>query len=343
VAARKKTRAVPLREMTLAMARLRRIDERMTLLQRQGRIGFYGAALGEEAAVIGSASALGAEDWLVPALRQNGAMLLRGYPLLTWMAQSFGSVLDPAHGRQMPNHPAAREVNQVSWSSCIGNQIPQGVGIAFAMKREGTQRVCMTYFGDGATSEADFHCAMTFAGVWRVPCVLVCQNNQWAISVGVEKQSKQPEIWRKAQAYGFAGVRVDGNDVEAVYAAAADAVDKARSGGGPTLLELFTYRVGAHSTSDDPNVYRDDKAGHAWFATHDPLPRALAACAREGVLSAAEVSEALRALDRELEAAVKTIEAAGLPPHDTLFSDVYATMPWHLQEQAKERGNGTTV
>lgn len=334
-AARKKTRPAPLREMTLAMARVRRIDERMTLLQRQGRIGFHGAALGEEAAVIGSAAALDKDDWLVPALRQNGAMLLRGYPLLPFLAQSFGSALDPAHGRQMPCLPSGRSVNQVSWSSCIANQAPHGVGIAFAMKQEGKGRVCMTYVGDGATSEGDFHWAMTFAGVWKAPCVLICQNNQWAISVGVEKQTKQPEMWRKANAYGFEGLRVDGNDVEAVYAASAAAVAKARAGGGPTLLELFTYRVGAHSTSDDPNVYRDDEAGRRWFATHDPLPRALAACAREGVLAQSEVNDALSELDRELEQVVKTIEAAGQPAHATLFTDVYATMPWNLVEQSQ--------
>lgn len=335
-APKKKTRVAPLREMTLAMARVRRIDERMTVLQRQGRIGFHGAALGEEAAVIGSAAALSKDDWLVPALRQNGAMLLRGYPLVPFLAQSFGSALDPAHGRQMPCLPSGREVNQVSWSSCIANQAPQGVGIAFAMKQEGKGRVCMTYFGDGATSEADFHWAMTFAGVWKAPCILICQNNQWAISSGVDKQTKQTEMWRKANAYGFEGLRVDGNDLEAVFAASADAVAKARAGGGPTMLELFTYRVGAHSTSDDPNVYRDDEAGRRWFVDNDPLPRALAACQRDGVLTQAELNAFLVELDRELERAVKQIEAAGQPLRETLFTDVYATMPWNLLEQSQE-------
>ncbi len=323
--------------MTLAMACLRRFDDRMVTLQRQGRISFWGPTTGEEASVIGSVAALQAGDWIVPALRQStGALRWRGYALELIVAQTFGVASDPMHGRQMPCHPMSKALNLVSWSPCIGNQIPHGVGIAYAMKQNATHDVCMTYMGDGATSEADFHCAMTFAGVWKVPCVLVCQNNQWAISVPVERQSNEPEIWKKAQAYGFEGVRIDGNDIEAVYAGCQKAVAKARAGDGPTLVELLTYRASAHSTSDDPSVYRDEVANKKWFAKNDPLPRAIVRCEEEKLLTQREVDAATLAFDRELEQVIKKIEGTPSPLRDKIFSDVYADQPWNLKEQEEE-------
>jgi pyruvate dehydrogenase E1 component alpha subunit/2-oxoisovalerate dehydrogenase E1 component alpha subunit len=199
------------------LLRLRMLDQRMLTLQRQGRVGFYGTASGEEAAIIGSAYALHAEDWIFPALRQGGAALLRGYPLVEYISQCMGNALDRTKGRQMPSHYASRAANFVSWSSCIATQLPHAVGAAWAMKMRGDKNVAIAYMGDGATSEGDFHCAMNFAGVFKVPVVFFCQNNQWSISVNIKEQTASESIAIKAVAYGFEGTVVDGNDVLAVY------------------------------------------------------------------------------------------------------------------------------
>jgi pyruvate dehydrogenase E1 component alpha subunit len=212
-----------------AMVRIRILDDRMLTLQRQGRIGFYGPCTGQEAACIGTALALRPTDWIFPALREAGAMLLRGYPLVPYIAQVFGLSGDPGKGRQMPCHQAARAVNQVSWSSVIGTQLPHAMGAAWAAKLKKHDTVVMTYLGDGATSSSDFHTAMNFAGVFGVPLVFVCQNNHWSISLPDTKQTASESMAIKASAYGFPGVKVDGNDLEAVYAAARVAVDRARA------------------------------------------------------------------------------------------------------------------
>src|SRR5262249_11069558 len=241
-----------------AMLRIRLLDQRMLMLQRQGRIGFYGTATGEEAAIVGSAYALRPEDWIFPALRQGGAALMGGDPLVEYVAQCMGNVLDGTKGRQMPSHYAYRPANFVSWSSCIATQIPHAVGAAWAMKLKGDKSIAIAYMGDGATSEGDFHVAMNFAGVFKTPVLFFCQNNQWSISVSLRQQTASESIAVKAEAYGFSGTQVDGNDVVAVYNATRDAVDSIRAGKGPHLVEAVTYRMGAHSSSDDPRLYRDD-------------------------------------------------------------------------------------
>src|SRR6266568_4106067 len=222
------------------MVLLRLLDERMLLLQREGRVGFYGACTGQEAAALASAAALEPDDWIFPALRESGAMLLRGFDLVTYLCQVFGNSGDELKGRQMPSHMASRKVNQVSWSSCIATQLPQAVGAALAMKLRGDRRVALAYVGDGGTASADFHAAMNFAGVLAPPLVVACQNNHWAISTPTARESGSRTIAVKARAYGFPGVRVDGNDALAVYAATRAAVERARGGGGPTFLELET-------------------------------------------------------------------------------------------------------
>jgi pyruvate dehydrogenase E1 component alpha subunit/2-oxoisovalerate dehydrogenase E1 component alpha subunit len=322
----------PLRTLYRAMLRLRLLDERMLALQRQGRIGFYGLSTGEEAAVIGSAYALGSKDWIFPALRQGGAALLRGLPLEQLIAQCIGNALDPQKGRQMPCHYSYKPANFVAWSSCIGTQLPHAVGVAWAAKLKGDPIVAMAYMGDGATSEGDFHVAMNFAGVYRAPVVFFCQNNQWAISVPFAQQTAAKNIAVKAEAYGFAGVRVDGNDVLAVYRASRAAVEKARSGGGPTLIEAVTYRMGGHSSSDDPTRYRDETEVKTW-QKRDPIER-LRRYLMQNELWSDSADEALRkALEAEIGQAIKTVEAAPPPPVESLFDDVYAEMPWHLRAQ----------
>jgi pyruvate dehydrogenase E1 component alpha subunit len=239
------------------------------------------------------------------------------------------------HGRQMPSHHSGRAVNQVSWSSCIGSQLPQAVGAAWAMKMRKARSIAVGFLGDGATSHPDFHAAMNFAGVFKTPCVLICQNNHWSISVPVSRQTASATLAVKARAYGVPGVRVDGNDLLAVYKAVETAADRARRGQGPTFLEAVTYRMGGHSTSDDPARYRSDAEVRAW-KEKDPLDRL-----RRHVVSLGLTNEARdAAFDQESSAeialAVKAVEDMPPPDHASLFKDVYETPPWHLREEKEE-------
>ncbi|HEY0250277.1 MAG TPA: thiamine pyrophosphate-dependent enzyme, partial [Kofleriaceae bacterium] len=253
------------RKMFEAMLRIRVTDARMIALHRQGRISFYGEAMGQEAAVVGSAAATKPDDWIVPALREAGVGLYRGMSLESYIAQVYGSSNDVTKGRQMPCHPCDREHNYVVMSSCVSTQVPHAVGIAMAMKIKGDKDRCAVGFmGDGGTSEGDVHVSLNFAGVMKAPVVLICQNNQWAISTPGTIQTASETIAIKALGYGVEPLRADGNDVFAVYDAVAHATEKARSGGGPTFVELLTYRVSAHSSSDDPSRYRDEKVTEVW-------------------------------------------------------------------------------
>jgi pyruvate dehydrogenase E1 component alpha subunit/2-oxoisovalerate dehydrogenase E1 component alpha subunit len=324
-----------LRRAYREIQRLRLLDARMTMLQRQGRVGFYGGCEGQEAVPIGTALALknGEEaDWVFPALREQSVMLVRGFPLRAYVAQLFGNAGDVLKGRQMPSHPSGRAVHQVSGSSCVGPQLPQAVGAAWAMRARKTSAAAVAFLGDGATSQGDFHAAMNFAGVWKVPCVLVCQNNQWSISVPTDRQTASRTLAVKARAYGLPGVRVDGNDVLAIFKVVSEALARARSGGGATFIEAVTYRMGPHSTSDDPARYRPKAEVDAW-ARRDPLDRLRKHLVLRG-LSTPSSDEALhRELLAEIAAAVDDIERLAPPARESLFADVYAEMPWHLREQ----------
>src|SRR6202521_3653215 len=324
------------------MVRLRTVDERMMTLQRQGRVGFYGACTGQEEGILASALALEKRDESFPALREGGAMLLRGFPLVPYLCQIFGNSGDETKGRQMPSHMAAKSVNQVSWSSCIGTQLPQAVGAAMAARIKGDRTVVAAYMGDGATSSADFHVAMNFAGVFKPPVVFICQNNHWAISVPTARQTASESIAIKAQAYGFSGVKVDGNDAIAVYAAVKEAVARARSGGGPTLVECDTYRIGAHSSSDDPSRYRDEREVEAW-RKRDPIESLRARLDAAGLWTHAQ-EDALRArVLEEVNAAIAEAEQKPDPPREGLFDDVYARLPWHLREERDQMLAGPPV
>jgi pyruvate dehydrogenase E1 component alpha subunit/2-oxoisovalerate dehydrogenase E1 component alpha subunit len=317
------------------MRRLRLLDARMILLQRQGRIGFYGAAHGQEAVPIATGLAVASGDWVFPALREQSVMLARGFPLDKYVAQLFGNAADLLKGRQMPSHQSGRAVHQVSWSSCVAPQLPQAVGAAWAMRARASGAVAVAFCGDGATSQPDFHAAMNFAGVWRVPVVIVCQNNHWSISVPEDKQTASRTIAIKARAYGLPGVRVDGNDLLAVYAVLREALGRARGGGGATFVEAVTYRMGPHSTSDDPSRYRSDAEVAAW-ARKDPLDRLRAHLVAGGLLADGIDEELERTLLAEIAAAVDAVE--GQPPvaPASLVDDVYAAPPWHLLEQGRE-------
>lgn len=324
-----------LKAMFRSMQMVRLLDERMMKHQRQGRIGFYGACTGQEATPVAVAEALRDSDWIFPALREGVAMLHRGFPLVPYLCQVFGNRGDVLKGRQMPSHYSSKTVHQVSWSSCIGNQLPQAVGAAMAAHIKGDDTVVVGFMGDGATSSSDFHMAMNFAGVFNAPAVLVCQNNHWSISVPTSNQTASETIAIKAKAYGFPGVRVDGNDVLAVWRAAKEAVDRARAGEGPTFIEAVTYRIGAHSSSDDPTRYRDPKEVEIWKA-RDPLERYTRFLLEHDYMTESEMDEVRGELSREIAVAVKEAESMPPPERDTLFDDVYAQMPWHLREQREE-------
>ncbi len=315
-----------------AMVTVRTLDSRMLLMQRQGRIGFWGPTTGQEAATIASCAAFENRDWILPALREAGCALYRGFPLREMVAQCIGNSADRVKGRQMPCHYTFKEGHYVAMSSVIGTQIPHAAGVAIAAKIKKDKVVAAGYLGDGATSATDFHVAMNFAAVAKAPVVFICQNNQWAISVPFSKQTATKTVAEKARAYGMEGVRVDGNDALAVWLATKRAVDKARAGGGPTLLELVTYRVLGHSSSDDPTRYRDERETKAW-AKNDPIARLRKFLERKKLWDA----EREERLDGELAAsiaeAVRLAEAAGPVDVRTIVTDVYRETPPHLQEQ----------
>ncbi|HEY1693572.1 MAG TPA: thiamine pyrophosphate-dependent dehydrogenase E1 component subunit alpha [Polyangiaceae bacterium] len=317
------------------MRRLRALDARMILLQRQGRVGFYGASQGQEAVPIATGLVVEKDDWVFPALREQSVMLVRGFPLRAFVAQVFGNSGDVQKGRQMPSHQSGRAVHQVSWSSCIGPQLPQAVGAAWAMRARKSGAIAVAFCGDGATSQADFHAAMNFAAVWKAPCVLVCQNNHWSISVPTEKQTASRTIAVKARAYGMPGVRVDGNDLLAVVRVLGEAAARARSGGGPTFVEALTYRMGAHSTSDDPSRYRAQAEVDAW-ARKDPLDRLRKHLVHRGLVTDASDAALEKELAAEIAAAIDDVEKMPAPTRESLLEDVYAEMPWNLREQLAE-------
>jgi pyruvate dehydrogenase E1 component alpha subunit len=314
------------------MRRLRALDGRMTLLQRQGRVGFYGAARGQEAVPIATGLALEKDDWVFPALREQSVMLVRGFPLSAFVAQVFGNSADVQKGRQMPSHQSGRAVNQVSWSSCIGPQLPHAVGAAWAMRAKKSGAIAVAFCGDGATSQADFHSAMNFAAVWQAPCVIVCQNNHWSISVPTEKQTASRTLAVKARAYGMPGVRVDGNDLLAMMRVLREAIGRARSGGGPTFIEAVTYRMGPHSTSDDPSRYRSAEEVDRW-GRKDPLERLRRHLVHLGLVTDAGDLALESELALEIAAAIDAVEAMPGPARGSLLEDVYAEPPWHLREQ----------
>jgi pyruvate dehydrogenase E1 component alpha subunit len=320
-------------ELFEGMVRIRVTDARMMALQRQGRIGFYGEAMGQEAAVVGSAAVTTPDDWIVPALREAGVGLFRGMTLDSYIAQIFGNAADPTKGRQMPCHPCDRDRHYVVMSSCVSTQIPHAVGIAMAMKIKGDRNVCFGYMGDGGTSEGDFHVSLNFAGVAKSPCVLICQNNQWAISTPGNLQTAAPTIAMKALGYGIEPIRADGNDVLAVYQAVGHAADKARRGDGPTFVELLTYRVSAHSSSDDPSRYRDEAVTAVWRGERDPIRRLETFMIARGWLAEGERQALADRLEVVVREAIARQEAIGAPPLESLIEDVFEEPAWHHREQ----------
>jgi pyruvate dehydrogenase E1 component alpha subunit len=310
----------------------RSLDEQLLPLQRQGRIGHYFEARGQEAGAIAGAEAIRKTDYFVQGLREGAAAVYRGMPLGLYVAQILGTARDVQLGRQMPCHPCLAEIRHVSTSSSVASQIPHAVGIAMAAKIRKEDTVALCYFGDGATSEDDFHAGLNFAAVYQAPVVLVCQNNQWAISTKVTAQTESETLAVKGLAYGVPSLRVDGNDVLAMVASIQAAVDKARAGGGPTFIEAVTYRLGAHSSADDPTHYRDEHEHQKWQG-RDPLLRFAVWLESQRLLSAEARAAMKTRLVETIRAAIADEEKVGRPDPSSLFEDVTASPSRALDEQ----------
>ena len=313
----------------------RTLDERLVTLQRQGRIGFHIGSLGEEAAILGSAAAMREGDWIFPCYREFGAALWRGMPLQAYIHNMFGNAKDPVKGRQMPDHYTYRAAKFGSVSSPIGTQITQAVGFAWGAKIKKEDLATLVYFGEGATSSSEFHNGMNFAGVFKTPTVFFCRNNGWAISVPAERQTASETFAAKGVAYGIPAIRCDGNDLLAVYRATQEAVARAASGHGPTLIEALTYRLSGHSTSDDPKAYRKDDVVDIW-RKRDPLVRMRKYVEARSLWNASKQSELEAKIEHDIKAAVTEAEKVPLPRLETMMEEVYGELPWHLREQQEE-------
>jgi len=307
-----------------AMVLAREVDQRMLRLQRQGRIGTFPLNTGQEAAVCGTALAMGDDDWMVTAFREVGAMLMRGVAVEKVLAAYAGY----EEGSHLPEAPRTLPL-----AIPVGSQILHAPGLAYAMRVRGEEQTAVvSFFGDGATSEGDFHEALNFAGVWKVPVVFVCLNNQWAISLPREQQTASETIAQKAVAYGMPGIQVDGNDPLAVVVAVREALQRARDGGGPTLIEAVTYRLMQHTTSDDPKKYRTEEEEEAWWAK-DPLPRMRAYLEKRGIWGEAREEQLQDDVKAEIDAAVARFEAQLEVAPEAPFDHVYGTTHPNIEQQ----------
>ena len=310
-----------------AMVLARTFDERAVALQREGRLGTYPPITGQEAAQVGSALALSAKDWIFPSFREMGVHLTLGYPAQQLLQYWTGD----ERGQKVP-----QQLNIFPFCVAVGSQIPQAVGAALAARYRRDPIAVITYFGDGATSKGDFHEGFNMAGVFRLPIVFICQNNQWAISVPLRSQTASASLAQKAIAYGFDGMQVDGNDVFAVYRATRQAVDKAKSGGGPTFIECLTYRMADHTTADDAGRYRSAEEVALWRG-RDPLLRLERFLASKGLWSPEKGSEVKARATETIDAAVQQMEDLSPPAAAELFNDTLATLNPRQAEQRKGR------
>ena len=303
----------------------RRFDERLLSLQRQGRIGTFPPISGQEAAQLGTVAAMRQSDWMVPSFRETAAELWRGRTLESVILYNNGY----NEGVNIPD-----DHNDLPISVPVGSQILHAVGIGYAINYRQTDDVVMTFFGDGATSEGDFHEGLNFAGVFQTPVIFVCQNNQWAISLPRSKQTRSKTLAQKALAYAVPGIQVDGNDILAVYAAAKEAVDRARSGEGATMIECVTYRMAVHTTADDPKRYRSDEEVEEW-RKRDPLVRFQKYLQDKGLLTDEGISSAEADIKEQIQAAVDRAEEESKSLGDPLdmFNHAYAELPPHLIDQ----------
>jgi 2-oxoisovalerate dehydrogenase E1 component alpha subunit len=321
------------------MALTRAFDERLYRAQRQGKTSFYMKCTGEEATSVSAAAAMQGDDMVFPSYRQQGILMWRGYPLVEMVNQIYSNAGDKLKGRQLPIMYSVPELSFFTISGNLTTQYPQAVGWAMASAIKGDTRIASCWCGEGSTAEGDFHSAMTFASVYNAPVILNVVNNQWAISsfsgfAGAERTT----FAARALGYGIAGLRVDGNDALAVYAATRWAAERARANKGPTLIEHFTYRAEGHSTSDDPSAYRSAQESAEW-PLGDPIHRLKQHCIGLGIWDDARHAAMDLELAEMVKAATKEAEKNGVlghgmhQPFETMFEDVFEELPWHLQEQ----------
>ncbi|OWY73182.1 pyruvate dehydrogenase (acetyl-transferring) E1 component subunit alpha [cyanobacterium TDX16] len=314
-----------LRRLLRSLLTARRYDERMLKLQRQGRIGTYGPALGQEAASLGPAYVLSKNDWMVPSFREPAAMIYRGWPMERLMLWWGGNEIGSSTPQGIRDTPICVPVA----SQCL-----YGAGIAWGCKLRHDGTVALCFVGDGGTSEGDFNEAMNVAGAFNLPLVCIVQNNQWAISLPRKKQTAAATIAQKAIAFGFNGMQVDGNDIFAMIVAADQAVERARRGGGPTLIEAVTYRLGVHTTADDPKKYRTEEEVEQWKC-RDPLTRFYKYLKKNGIMD----DKARDLLEDEIAAEIgAAVERAEQYQPDLMepFKHCFATMPNYLEAQFAE-------
>jgi len=318
---------------TLAFHRV--LDERMVASQRQGRLSFYMTALGEEAASVGGAAALQPQDMIMTQYREQGVLMFRGFSLENFMNQLFSNEKDLGKGRQMPIHYGSKELNCMTVSSTLATQIPQATGYAYGQKVQGLDAVTLCYFGEGAASEGDFHAGLNMAAVQEAPVIFFCRNNGYAISTPASEQFRGNGIASRGVGYGIKTIRVDGNDILAVLKATQLARAYATTECKPVLIEAMSYRLGAHSTSDDPSGYRTKEEEEKW-QENDPILRMKNWLLKQNWWDEAQDNTLFDRLREDVLAAVKVAEKIDKPHIDTMISDVYDVPPPQLQKQLDE-------
>lgn len=321
-------------EIYTYMVRARVIDSWLLKLQRMGKVALHAPNKGQEAVAVGAAKPLRRDDWVFPSYRELGAYLVRGMSEEEILDRALANADDPLKGSDFAIF-GNRKYNLVPAPVPVGNQIPISVGAAYAMKYLGRDTVTLTFFGDGATSRGDFHAGLNFAGVFKVPAVLVIQNNQWAISVPRARQTAAPSLAVKGLAYGVPGVRIDGNDVMVVYKIVSDAAEKARRGGGPTLIEAVTYRLGPHTTADDPSRYRTSEEERI-MERYEPLRRMRKFMESMGILTEKEALSIEEEWNSKVEEIVRKVLAKPPLPENVFFQNVYGEKPWFIQEEERD-------
>jgi pyruvate dehydrogenase E1 component alpha subunit len=310
------------------MVMSRQGDEWAVSLNRQGRLPTYALNKGQEANSVGALMAVRPDDWFVPAFREFGGMLVRGVSLQQYYLYWYGN--------EAANHLPIEKYHMMPISVPVGSQMLHAVGLAWAERYKGTDRIAITFMGEGASAEGDFHEACTLAGVWKAGVIIYAQNNHWSISLPWAKQSSSKTLAEKAFAYGFEGVRVDGNDIFAVYAAVQMAAERAREGGGPTLIEGLTYRLGAHTTSDDPSRYRTDEEVRQW-EPRDPILRLERYLLKKGLLSDADVVKTREQSLACAQASFEEVEQARDTTREEAFQHLYQEMPDMIAAQMQRR------
>jgi len=327
------------------MVRLRIFDDRMMKMQRTGLLSFYMRSLGEEAIAIAQTMALEEQDWIFPSYRQPGAQFVRGRDMVSMICHCIGNEEDNIKGRQMPVHYSYREGRFISISSPVGTQFSQAVGVSLASSYKGLDEVTITWIGDGASAEGDYHYALNFASVFNAPAILNLVNNQWAISTHANFATGTGSFASRGIPFGLASIRVDGNDFLALYSVTKWARERAAAGSGATHIEVLTYRTGAHSSSDDPSRYRP-KNEHTKWPGGDPVDRLKEHLIKLGEWSLDQHKELEERIDGEVIDAYKEAVKFGdlangpYPSADTIFTEVYEEMPWHLREQHDEMMGG---